>query len=138
MSTSLIRGGETGRAIVADWETMVVVGQIARAHGNRGQVIVNPETDFPDVRFQEGAVLVALVGNDTREVRIAGVRFKSGRPVIALDGVTTIDAAESLAGVKLMVPEAALSNLSPGTYYQHDLVGCLVTTVEGSLRWQSC
>ena len=108
------------------------MGQIARAHGNRGQVIVNPETDFPDVRFQEGAVLVALVGNDTREVRIAGVRFKSGRPVIALDGVTTIDAAESLAGVKLMVPEAALSNLSPGTYYQHDLVGCLVTTVEGA------
>ncbi len=132
MSTSRISGSETGRTIVADWETMVVVGQIARAHGIRGQVVVNPETDFSDIRFQEGAVLVARVGDDTREVRIAGVRFIAGRPVIALDGVVTVDAAKSLAGVELRVPETALSDLSPGTFYKHDLVGCVVTTVEGA------
>ena len=32
---------------VPDWDEMAVVGRIARAHGLRGQVIVNPETDFP-------------------------------------------------------------------------------------------
>ena len=138
MSTSLIRGGETGRAIVADWETMVVVGQIARAHGNRGPVIVNPETDFPDVRFQEGAVLVALVGNDTREVRIAGVRFKSGRPVIALDGVTTIDAAESLAGVKLMVPGGSTVKSIARDLLSARSRGVPSDYCRGSLRWQSC
>ena len=36
---------------------MAVVGRIARAHGIRGQVIVNPETDFPEERFQPGAEL---------------------------------------------------------------------------------
>ena len=36
---------------------MALVGRIARAHGIRGQVIVNPETDFPDERFQPGAEL---------------------------------------------------------------------------------
>jgi deoxyhypusine synthase len=33
---------------------MVVVGRIARAHGNRGQVIVDPVTDFPEERFKAG------------------------------------------------------------------------------------
>ena len=36
---------------------MATVGRIARAHGNRGQVIVDPETDFPNERFKPGSVL---------------------------------------------------------------------------------
>ena len=36
---------------------MAVVGRIARAHGIRGQVVVNLETDFPEERFQPGAEL---------------------------------------------------------------------------------
>ena len=41
-------------------EDLLLVGRVARAHGNKGQVIVNPETDFPDERFVEGTTL--LVG----------------------------------------------------------------------------
>ena len=33
--------------MTAGWDDMALVGRIARAHGIRGQVIVNPETDFP-------------------------------------------------------------------------------------------
>ena len=41
-------------------------GAIARAHGIRGQVIVNPETDFPDERFQPGAELFIERGGTRR------------------------------------------------------------------------
>jgi ribosomal 30S subunit maturation factor RimM len=41
--------------MLAKWDEMALVGRIARAHGIRGQVIVNPETDFPEERFQAGA-----------------------------------------------------------------------------------
>ena len=123
--------GSNPGPIALDWDKMVVVGHVARAHGNRGQVIVNPQTDFPETRFREGAVLCARVGHDTREVRITDVRFQGGRPVIALDGVATMDGAESLAGAELRVPEAALPTLPSGTHYQHELVGCVVTTVAG-------
>ena len=37
-----------------EWDEMALVGRIARTHGNRGHVIVNPETDFPEHRFQVG------------------------------------------------------------------------------------
>ncbi len=44
----------------------LVVGRVARPHGLRGQVIVNPETDFPDERFRVGEVLlVANAGTET-------------------------------------------------------------------------
>ena len=44
-------------AMSAKWDEMALVGRIARPHGIRGQVIVNPETDFPEERFQPGAEL---------------------------------------------------------------------------------
>jgi 16S rRNA processing protein RimM len=49
-----VRGG-VGIERMARWDEMVVVGRIARPHGIRGQVIVNPETDFPEQRFHKGA-----------------------------------------------------------------------------------
>ena len=38
--------------------TTILVGVVARTHGNRGEVIVNAETDFPEERFREGAQLM--------------------------------------------------------------------------------
>jgi len=35
----------------------IAVGQIVRAHGIRGEVLVAVRTDEPDVRFVPGAVL---------------------------------------------------------------------------------
>jgi 16S rRNA processing protein RimM len=101
---------------------LLLVGRIARAHGNKGQVIVNPETDFAERRFRAGAVL--LVGPDARERRIRDVRFHLGRPILGLEGIETIDAAEALAGAELKVHEDALIPLPADTYYHHDLIGC--------------
>ena len=47
---------------------MAAVGRIARAHGIRGQVIVNADTDFPAERFQEGAELFVAPGDVGRLV----------------------------------------------------------------------
>ena len=114
-----------------DWESLVVVGRVARAHGNRGRVIVNPETDFLEERFRPGGRLLTLVGGEIRELEVVDVRFQRGRPVMALAGVDTMNAAEALADHELRIPEDALSPLPAGSHYQHDLVGCEVTTVTG-------
>jgi 16S rRNA processing protein RimM len=126
-------------------EDLLLVGRVARAHGNRGQVIVNLETDFPEDRFRVGRTV--LVGSDgRRESRIiCEVRFHQGRPIVLLDGVSTMTEAEALAGAGLWMPAAELTPLPDGTYYRHDLVGCevrdvhdtavgRVTAVEGTLE----
>src|SRR5262245_2106105 len=93
------------------WDGMAVVGQIARAHGNKGQVIVNLDTDFPEQRFRPGAELFVQRGGRTERIRIATVRFQQGRPVIGIDGVSTMNDAEGLAGLELRVPREALAAL---------------------------
>ena len=113
---------------------MAVVGRVARAHGIRGQVIVNVETDFPRERFQPGEELfVRRPGTDGIDTLIVStVRFHNERPVIGFEGVDDMNAATTLAGVELRVPVDRLLPLPPETFYWHDLVGCVVESVDGT------
>ena len=110
-----------------NWDAMAVVGRIARAHGIKGQVIVNPETDFPEQRFRPGASLFTTRG----AVKLTTVRFQNGRPVIGIEGVETMNGAEELSGLELRVPVEELAALPAGMFYHHDLVGCQVVTGGG-------
>src|SRR5919197_648927 len=114
-----------------NWDEMALVGRLARAHGIRGQVIVNPETDFPDARFTPGAELFTRVNGQVRALRITTVRFQHDRPVIGIDGIETMNDAETLAGGELRVPVEQLAVLPDGTFYHHDLIGCRVETTGG-------
>ncbi len=113
------------------WDEMAVVGRIARAHGLRGQVIVNPETDFPDDRFQPGAELFIERGGRIEALTVTTARFHRERPVIGIAGVETMNDAETLAGLELRVPIERLAVLPPDTFYRHDLIGCRVETRDG-------
>src|SRR5688572_17800511 len=104
---------------MVEWDEMVVVGRVARAHGNRGEVAVNPETDFPAERFREGSALHVRRAGAIETLTIARVRFHQGRPVVALAGVASIDAAEALAGSELRIDPAALVKLDEGSFYRH-------------------
>lgn len=110
---------------------MVVVGRVARAHGNRGEVIVNPETDFPDIRFRTGSELQVRRGDAIDTLKVAGVRSHQGRPVVVFEGVSTMDAAEALAGAELRIDAEAMRPLAAGEFYRHELVGCRVETTDG-------
>jgi 16S rRNA processing protein RimM len=114
-----------------DWDEMATVGWIARAHGIRGQVIVNLETDFAEERFQPGAELFIERDRHVEPLTITTVRFQQGRPVIGLRGVDDMNAAIALAGTELRVPREWLAPLPAGTFYRHDLIGCQVETIDG-------
>ena len=110
---------------------MAVVGTIARAHGIRGQVIVNPDTDFPDARFRPGAEVFIQRAGRVESLTITSLRFQRDRPVIGLQGVDDMNASDALAGAELRVPVEWLAALPEGMFYQHDLVGCRVETGTG-------
>ena len=94
---------------------------------------MNPETDFPADRFAVGNVLVVEQAGQQTELRILAARFQQGRPILALDGVETMNDAEALAGAELKVPAEELGPLPERTYYRHDLVGCEVRTKDGAV-----
>ena len=113
------------------WEEMALVGRIARPHGIRGQVIVNPETDFPEERFRPGAELFVERGGRIETLKVTTARFHGTRPIIGIEGVETMNDAETLAGRELRVPVDRLAALPADTFYRHDLIGCVVETRAG-------
>jgi 16S rRNA processing protein RimM len=110
---------------------LLLVGRVARAHGNRGQVIVNPETDFAEERFRAGRTLLVGPESGAQPRTIRDVRFHQGRPIVALDGIETMNDAEALAGAELWIAEEEAGALPANTFYRHDLVGCEVVDAGG-------
>ena len=117
----------------------VVVGRVARPHGIRGHVIVNPDTDFPDQRYREGEVLfvaaAGAAGGHATAVprRILSVRFHLRRPILELEGIASVEDAEGLAGAELRLPVASLERLPDGTFHHHELIGCEVRDLADAL-----
>jgi 16S rRNA processing protein RimM len=117
----------------AVWEAMILVGRIARPQGNRGEVVVAPETDFGAQRFESGAVLQILRGAKIETLTVKGSREHQGRWVVGFEGIDSIDEAEELRGLELRIPPEALLPLEAGTYYVHDLAGLRVETTTGAV-----
>lgn len=114
-----------------DWMSMVTVGFIRRPHGNRGYVVVEPQTDFGKDRFRVGGIVHVRRGETIDALTIVAGRPQGELWVVGFDGVESIDSADTLRGLELKVPETELRVLGPGTFYVHDLVGCAVKTVGG-------
>ncbi|MFA9431296.1 ribosome maturation factor RimM [Egicoccus sp. AB-alg2] len=104
---------------------LVVVGRVVKAHGIRGEVVVEVLSNVPG-RFDAGAT-VFLAG--TRRT-IAGSRPHQGRLLVRLDGVPDRTAAELLRGASLEAPAADVSD--EDTYYAHELVGMAVVGEDGA------
>ncbi len=109
----------------------LVVGQVVRAHGIRGEVVVRPSTDRPALRFVPGATLDA---SDGTTLTVRTVRPHGGRLLVALAGVSDRSAAERLARLTLTVdvPDDAPGE-HPDEYYDAQLVGLQARAADGSL-----
>lgn len=102
----------------------LAVARILGAKGLRGGLRLELVTDWPE-RLAVGAT-VRVEGGESHQVVDAE---QGGRtPVVYLSGVTTREAAESLAGRYLEMPEQPLPD---GTFYWEDLVGVRVETEDG-------
>ena len=119
---------------MTNWEDAILVGVIARTHGNRGEVIVNTETDFPEERFHDGAQLMTRrKDGSAATMTVATMRMHQGRPVILFKGIASMNDAELLAGRELRIAEdhGDAELLEEGEYFHRDLIGCAVVTENG-------
>ena len=119
---------------MSDWDDAILVGVVARTHGNRGEVIVNGETDFPEERFHDGAQLMTRAKDGSfGTLEVLSMRMHQGRPVILFKGIGSMDDAELLAGTELRVAadERDAELLDDGEFFHRDLIGCAVMTESG-------
>lgn len=117
-----------------------VVGMIRNAQGIRGEVVVEPLTDTPDVVFAPGRrVLVGdRSGNAPLETRglPSSLTVDSAKPfkgglIVKFSDLADRNAAELLRGRYLLAPFEELEPPAPGEIYLHDLIGMRVELDNG-------
>ena len=112
----------------------IAVGQIVGPHGIRGEVKVEPLTDFPE-RFKKGARIFLGTATDSSEVapiEIAAARPHQGRWLVMFSQVKDRNAAEALRDRYLLIPAADAMPLGEHENYVHDLIGLEVVTTDGA------
>jgi 16S rRNA processing protein RimM len=97
---------------------LLEVGRIAKAHGIKGEVIVELTTDRTE-RVQPGTVLSTKTG---RELRILQSTPHHHRWIVAFDGLTDRSTAEQLHGQPLFAEPVD----DPDALFVHDLIGSTV------------
>lgn len=128
------RGAQPGHHRLQVAEGYLAVGKIINAHGIRGEVSIEPHTDFPDERFARGQSV--LLGEELERAEIATSRPHQGRILVRFNHVETRDEAEALRGIWVLIPEAQAVELAEDTYFVHQIVGLTVQTVEGQTLGQ--
>jgi 16S rRNA processing protein RimM len=106
-------------------QTAVTVGRITAAHGVRGEVKVEPLTDFPE-RFQAGSTLWL----DGAPVEVERGRPQGRNVILKLRGIDDRTRAKALPGKALLVPEPSRID-EEGVFYLHDVLGLRVEDAAG-------
>jgi 16S rRNA processing protein RimM len=110
----------------------IAIGRVAKTRGIHGEVVTDLHTDFPD-RFDalEEVWLEFATGRRQRMALEKSWEHK-GRRVLKFSGVDNINAAEPYVGCWVVLPAEQAVPLPEGTYFDHDLVGCIVQDVLGN------
>ena len=121
-----------------------IVGLIRKAQGIRGEVVVEPLTDKPDVIFASGSrVFAGTASGDLAPARdVGGVEeiptltvaeskpFKKGL-IVKFEELADRDSAELWRGRYVLAPFSELPPLEKDQVYLHDLIGMRAVTTAG-------
>lgn len=105
----------------------VTLAHIVRPQGRRGEVIAELLTDFPEKFAERPHVFVtrdAASDPAPRQVELTGYRLAQNRVVLHFAGIDSIDAAETLRGLDVVIPESERAPLDEDAAYISDLIGC--------------
>ena len=98
----------------------LVVGFLRRAHGVRGEMIMDLHTDFPE-RFRIGRKL--FVGEEHAVMTVEGVRSHAKGMLIKFKGIETPEDTARFRNHWVYVKTSEVPALPEGQIYQHELFG---------------
>lgn len=109
---------------------MVRVGKVARPHGVRGAVAITLDNPASESLF--GVDHVHL-GPEPRRLEVRRTaRGKSGQVILELEGIDSVESAETLRGLEVLLEEEQLPPLGPDEYWHRDLLGLEAVLENGS------
>ena len=111
-------------------EELIAVARIAKVRGIRGEVAADLLTDFPE-RFDGLAELISVTATGERAtLSIEKSWLHGGRVIFKFAGYESPEAAQVLVGRELAVPASDAVELEEDEFYDWELVGCRVETID--------
>ena len=103
----------------------VLIGEVLRAHGVRGELKVYPLTHNPK-RFKKLPRVILQRGSDVVRLTIRRVEVQPDFVFLSLEGIDTREQAEKYQGYEVRVERTEVLPLGPDTYYYFELEGMQV------------
>lgn len=113
-----------------------LLAHLVRPQGRHGEILADILTDFPE-RFSDRRRLYLLAPGaeaapappqaSPREIQLDDHWLHQGRIVLKFSGIDSIEDAETLRGFHVAIPENERAELTDGSVYISDLVGCTVS-----------
>lgn len=116
-----------------DAGSFMTLGQIAKAQGIRGWLLVRSFTDPPEALLEYEQWLVVSPAGVARPVRLEEGAPYRDRLRVRLDGVSDRDEAQALSGWWVQVARSSMPALGEREHYRDDLLGFEVRNVEGAM-----
>lgn len=122
----------------------VVIAEVLRPRGSRGEVLIRSQSDVPGRFEQLKSAQARLPDGSNVAVEIAHAWMHDGEWVMKFAGVDSISAAEHFRGADLWIPPEQRGTLPEGEFFESDLIGCLLVDAAtgaelGRLEgWQAC
>jgi len=115
----------------------LIVGRVRKAHGIRGEVVVELLTDEPDAIFASGRRVFAGtttgdLARDRQELHIRSVRPFNEGLLVAFAEMPDRNAAELWRNRYFLVPAEEVPAPGEDEVYLHDLIGMRVDLADGA------
>jgi len=106
-------------------EEWLAVGMVVGAQGLRGELRINPASDFPERFTKPGPRWLQRKGTAPQEMMLTSGRQLPGRSlfIVRFKGIENRSAAEALVGQTLLVSSNDRPELEEGEFHLLDLVG---------------
>jgi 16S rRNA processing protein RimM len=112
----------------------VIVAEVVRPRGNRGELVIKSQTDVPGRLEHLKTVQARLADGEDVPIEIVGAWTHKGDWVLKFAGVDSIDSAERFRGAEIWVPFAERGSLPEGEFFRSDLIGCSVIDLSNGKR----
>jgi 16S rRNA processing protein RimM len=108
----------------------LTVGKIVGTHGIRGNLKVLSYADSLDVFAPGKALVFSREGKPVGSFSVASSRRHKGVVLVAIDVITSIEAAKAWVGCQVLADKATLPPPEDGAYYWYQIIGMDVFTLD--------
>ncbi len=111
----------------------LLLGQIMRPHGVRGELRMRIMTDYPEriAKLKVVHLAKSVEGKGLKTFPVRAMRMHQGHGLLLLDGVTDRDLAERLRQLYVLVRLEDAVPLEDDEFYLYELIGLSVQTEAG-------